>query len=189
MIHDDSTMKDHTHLMTWVPLETKQRFAAFARQQGLSESALLRKFVDACLPTQSVPEVPLEDLKPVPESGRLTIRLRSDDFLLLRERATARAVPSSTYVSLLVRAHLRSLAPLPANELAALKHSTAELGSIGRNLNQIARHLNTGRQVDGPTRADLQGLLRVCMGLRDHVKALLSANLASWQVGYEKAPN
>lgn len=180
-------MKDRTHLMTWIPLETKQRFAAFARQQGVSESALLRKVVDACLPTQSPLDAPLEAVKPAPESGRLTIRLRSDDFLLLRERAAARELPASTYVSLLVRAHLRSLAPLPANELAALKHSTAALGSIGRNLNQIARRLNAGEQVDGPTRADLHGLLRACTGLRDHVKALVSANLASWEAGHEKA--
>jgi hypothetical protein len=181
-------MKDHSHLMTWVPLETKQRFAKLARQQGLSESALLRKVVDACLPTQNPLEAPLEAVKPIPESGRLTVRLRSDDFLLLRERATARALPASTYVSLLVRAHLRSLAPLPTKELTALKHSTAELGAIGRNLNQIARYLNAGEQVNGPTRADLQALLRACMALRDHVKALLSANLASWEAGYEKAP-
>jgi len=67
------------------------------------------------------------------------IRLRPDDQILLRERAAARGMPPATYVSVLTRAHLRSLAPLPAEELLALKRTIGELGSIGRNLNQIAR--------------------------------------------------
>ena len=44
----------------------------------------------------------------------------------------------------LVRAHLSGLAPLPKEELTALKQSVAELGTIGRNLNQIARAVNQG---------------------------------------------
>jgi hypothetical protein len=74
-----------------------------------------------------------------PRTGRLMIRLRADDQILLRERAVARAMAPATYVSVLTRAHLRSLAPLPKEELLALKRTVAELGTIGRNLNQIAR--------------------------------------------------
>jgi hypothetical protein len=45
---------------------------------------------------------------------------------------------AATYMSVLARAHLRNLPPLPQDELLALKHTVAELGAIGRNLNQIA---------------------------------------------------
>jgi hypothetical protein len=69
-------------------------------------------------------------------------------------------------------------------ELLALKRSVAELGAIGRNLNQIARALNQGGKPSGPGRADLQALLRVGEGLRDHVKALLRANQISWEQGH-----
>ena len=96
-------------------------------------------------------------------------------------------MPTSTYVSLLIRAHLRSLAPLPTEELAALKQSVAELGAVGRNLNQIARIMNQGGAVS-PGQADLYALLRACTALRANVKELISANLASWIAGYEKAP-
>jgi hypothetical protein len=95
-------------------------------------------------------------------------------------------MPTSTYVSLLVRAHLRALTPLPTAELAALKRSVAEVGAIGRNLNQIARAVNQGQWPNGPTKADLQAMLRALVGLRDHVKGLINANLASWDTGYEK---
>ncbi len=55
------------------------------------------------------------------------IRLGADDQLLLPERAAARGMPPATYVSVLTRAHLRSLAPLPKEELLALKRALAEL--------------------------------------------------------------
>jgi hypothetical protein len=83
----------------------------------------------------------------------------------------------ATYVSVLTRAHLRSLAPL------SLKRTVAELGVIGRNLNQIARAANQGQLVTSPGRDDLQTMLRVCEALRDHVKGLLMANLKSWRQG------
>ncbi len=115
--------------------------------------------------------------------ARLMIRLRADDQLLLRERAAARGMPPATYVSVLTRAHLRSLAPLPRDELLALKCTLAALGSIGRNLNQIARAANQGELVPRPGPDDFRAMLRVCEALRDHVKGLLMANLKSWNQG------
>jgi hypothetical protein len=90
----------------------------------------------------------------------------------------------ATYLSVLTRAHLRSLAPLPKEELQALKRSVSELGSMGRNLNQIARAANQGDRVAGPGREELRAMLRICEALRDHVKGLIAANLKSWERGY-----
>jgi hypothetical protein len=178
------TMSDCTQLKTWISIETKERFAAVSRHQGLSESAMLKRLVDLMLQTAAAAEIPAI---PAPRrSGgvsRLTVRLRSDDWVLLRERAAARGMPPATYVSVLTRAHLRGLAPLPKEELLALRRAVSELGSIGRNLNQIARVANRER-ISGPGREDLKAMLRVCGGLRDHVKELLSANVRSWEQGY-----
>jgi hypothetical protein len=60
----------------------------------------------------------------------------------------------------------------------------AELGAIGRNLNQIAKAANQGAKPSGPGREDLKAMLRVAEGLRDHIKALLRANQLSWEQGY-----
>jgi hypothetical protein len=65
-----------------------------------------------------------------------------------------------------------------------LKRSVAELGAIGRNLNQIARAANQGGRPLGPGREDLKAMLRVAEGLRDHIKALLRANQLSWEQGH-----
>jgi hypothetical protein len=180
-------MSDSTHLMTWVTRETKARFAALAHTQGITESSFLKRLVDASLvpTTQSKPPTP-DIVEPVSATGRLSIRLRSDDLLVLRERARAREIPTSTYVSLLIRSHLRSVTPLPTAELVAIKRSVAEISAIGRNLNQIARGFNQGEGPNGPNTADLHALLRALTGLRVHIKALINANLASWQNGYEK---
>src|ERR1700730_7323407 len=115
-----------------VPAETKHRFAAIARYHGVSESVLLRRLVDAALLTAGPStKTDLEPVEPAPASGKISVRLRPDDLLLLRERATARQMPTATYVALLVRSHLRNLSPLPTEELKALKRSIAEVGALG----------------------------------------------------------
>jgi hypothetical protein len=164
--------------------ETKARLRELADRQHLSESRLLRRLVELLLPTAGV--VPIMTASPgteAPRTARLMIRLRADDQILLRERAAARGMAPATYVSVLTRAHLRSLAPLPKEELLGLKRAVAELGSIGRNLNQIARAANQGQLVTSPGRDDLKAMLRICEALRDHVKGLLVANLKSWEHG------
>jgi len=181
-------MTDRTHLSTWIDRETKARFTAAARAHGLSESAWLKRLVEAALGTGSRPiSADNETGKRVAALERLSVRIRGDDLLLLRERARGRELPPSTYVSLLIRAHLRKLSPLPTEEVAAVKRSIAELNAIGRNLNQIARGIQTGESVAGPSLSELHALLRACTELRNHIKALLIQNMASWESGYEEA--
>jgi len=180
------SMSDGTQLKTWVTREMKQRFSAVSRYQGLSESALLKRLVDLMLRSTD-PASYDASTSAEPEairSNRLTVRLRRDDETLLRARAAARGMAPATYLSVLTRAHLRSLAPLPNEELLALKRSVSELGSMGRNLNQIARAANQGDRVAGPGREELRAMLRVCESLRDHVRGLVAANLRSWERGH-----
>jgi hypothetical protein len=181
------TMSDGTQLKTWVNRETKTRFAAVARHQGLSDSALLKRLVETMLLSGNVAGGAATGVG-AGRVSRFSIRLRPDDQVLLRERAAARGMPAATYVSVLVRAHLRCLAPLPKEELLALKRTVSELSAVGRNLNQLARAANQGERVSGPARDDLRLLIKVCEGLRDHVKALLAKNVRSWAQGYDEPP-
>jgi hypothetical protein len=166
-----------------VPSIIKERFAVVAQRHGVSESVLLRRLVEDALVTagEAVSRETKEAKLQPPE--KISVRLRPDDFRLLRERAEVRNIRPATYVALFVRAHLRNLPPLPTEELAALKRSIAEVGAIGRNLNQIARAINRGEQGDAIEIAYLQGLMRVLAGLRDRTKALITANTLSWEAG------
>jgi hypothetical protein len=51
------TMSDCTQLKTWVTKATKERFAAVARHQGLSDSALLKRLVELMLQTAGAAEL------------------------------------------------------------------------------------------------------------------------------------
>lgn len=176
-------------MATWLAQETKERFSAMARNLGLSDSALLKRMIELALRPAEAGSI---ENSVASEDGaarafRLTVRLRPDDQILLRERAAARGMAPATYVSVLVRSHLRSLSPLPKDELLALKRSVAELGAIGRNLNQIARVANQGGRTAAIGREEVRSMLKLAEGLRDHIKALLRANERSWATGHDDA--
>jgi hypothetical protein len=171
-----------------VPLATKQIVRTLAQQQQLTESALLMRLVQTLLQTSgAIRTTTLDPVQPVERGARLYVRLRPDDHLLLRERAASRGMATATYASILLRTHLRTVSWLPERELAELKRSVSELGAIGRNLNQIARVANQTGRASGPSAQDLHALLRVCTALRDHIKALINSNTASWDIGHAEA--
>lgn len=194
-------MSNEHYLKTRVPEDVKARVHALADQEFITESIWLKRLVmdalrdgsdDASTSRVGRPAVADHRSAVVEESReallgkRVCIRLTLEDRLLLRERAAARGLPSATYVSVLVRSHLRHVAPLPRDEYLALRSAVSELGAIGRNINQIARAANRGDPVVGPSRADLFAMLKVCEAMRDHVKGLLKANLRSWNVGHDE---
>lgn len=178
-----------THLSTWVTSDLKQRFADAAARQGLSESAFLKRLVERALAGTDSELAAIRPSVPIARDARITIRLVPEDRLLLRERAAARGMPAASYVSTLVRAHLRALAPLPHRELEALRAVVTQLATIGRNLNVIARATSSGSSVGGPTADYVRLMLRLCEATQGHVKGLMSANITSWEAGHAQAPH
>lgn len=182
-----------------LPLELKERVRALTERQLVSESAWLKQLVvrevlaadgerttAPASPTPAGKDRGHHRSKEVARRGsrRVYVRLRSDDRLLLEARAEARGMRPATYVSVLTRCHLRQLAPLPKDELLALKRSVGELAAIGRNINQIARAANEGGRLPASVRDEFRAMLKVCEALRDNTKGLLKANLTSWESGY-----
>jgi hypothetical protein len=168
-----------------VSSETKALLQRIAEREHVTETALVRQLLETLVRTSAAGTSERSTFDDAElRAARISIRLSPDDRQLLCERANARGMPSATYVAVLVRSHLRKLTPLPTEELAALKRSIAELGAIGRTLNQIARTLDAGGRLEGPGRHHVEVMLKIAVGLRDHVKALLIANEASWKRGY-----
>ena len=176
------------HLSTWIDTETKQRFAVVAARQGLSASALLRRLVQQVVAAGNSDELALSIPVQV-RDARITIRLLPEDQALLRERAAARAMPAATYVSVLVRAHLRQVAPLPEKEHSMLRLTVNQLAVLGRNLNTMTRLMHQQGRPPAPGREDLQMMLKICEAIRDHTRALIKANLISWEVGRDASGN
>jgi len=179
-----------------VTADTKREIAAAAEREMLSESAWLKRLVARELRAARDPKVePVALLRP--DVGRqhsrrigspcdrpVLVLLRPEDRLLLDARAEARGMRPATYVSVLTRCHLRRLAPLPKEERLALRLSISELSAIGRNINQIARGANEGGRLPGSASAEFRAMLKICVALRDNTKALLMANVTSWESGF-----
>jgi hypothetical protein len=188
-------------LKTTVPADIKLQAKAIAERESLSEATWLKRLVlreiRACDGARSAEgeRCRTDGLR---RQGRATsgpngcgkpivVRLRADDRLLMDARAEARGLRPATYVSVLVRSHLRQLAPLPKDELLALKRSIAELATIGRNINQIAKAVNVGGRAPGTVREEFRAMLKICEALRDNTKSLLKANEISWHSGESHA--
>ena len=186
-------------IKTRITPETKARVAEVTQTQLLTESIWLRRLVLRELRAAASEDGRRHRMsasadeaggqcsnRRVPGSS-LHVKIRPDDRLLLHERAAARGMASATYVSALVRAHLRSLAPLPKDELVALKRAASELGAVGRNLNQIARAANQGARGGDNGHDQFRAILKICEALRDHTKNLIKANAASWVSGHAES--
>jgi hypothetical protein len=190
------TLKAH------VSSEIKLQAKTVAEREFLSEAAWLKRLVlreiRACDGARSGELEPCRADSGHRRSGAagvadgcarpILVRLRSEDRLLLDARAEARGMRSATYVSVLIRSHMRQVAPLPKDELLALKHSIAELATIGRNINQIAKSVNGSGRAPGSVREEFRAMLKICEALRDNTKALLKSNEISWQTGESRAP-
>jgi hypothetical protein len=173
--------------------EVKRWVNALAERELLTEAAWLKRLVTRELRAANYASAPtsvdsvglrLDDVRG-PSRGvkRVYVRLCPEDWLLLEARASARGMRPATYLAVLTRAHLRSLAPLPKEEYLALRRSIAELAAIGRNINQIAHAVNGGRPLPNSLQAEFRAMLQICTGLRDNTKALLKANVTSWTTG------
>ena len=158
-----------------------------AAAQGVTESALLKRMVIGLIGMTPAGDAGALVVEPIERRARVYVRLRPGDHALLRERAASRGLASATYVSMLVRAHLRNVSPLPDRELAELRYAASALGAVGRNLNQIARVAHQTGRVQGLTTGDLRAMLTAFDGLHAHFKRLIEANIASWETGDAKA--
>jgi hypothetical protein len=170
-----------------VTQDVKARLQEVADREQVSTSAVARQLVETMLRSQAQTGAPsVKGIDPPSRDARLSIRLDVEDRLLLASRAAARGMRSATYVSVLVRAHLRKMAPLPTAELVALKRSIAELRAVGNNLNQMMKAIHQGGR-DVPGVREVTSMLKVAEALRDHFKALLIDNMKSWEQGHADA--
>jgi predicted DNA binding CopG/RHH family protein len=177
-------MTDHALIACRVTSETKARVRALAARDGITESTLIKQLLDVVLRSSGLDGgSTLAPPDKVNRQARLYVRMEPQDWLLLKERSNARGMASATYVSLLLRSHLRGGAPLPKAEYVALMQSIEGLAAVGRNLNQIARALNQAGRPAVPGRQEVAAMVKIAEALRDHFKALLTANARSWEEG------
>ncbi|CAG0994474.1 hypothetical protein GEOBC_02558 [Geobacteraceae bacterium] len=156
--------------------DTKARFAALAAARGMTESRLLMLLIDTVLERNSADASSRSDAS---ATERVTVRLRPGDRALLDARAAMRRMKSASYVVALIRAHVRGQAPLPKDEIDALKVTVSHLTALRRQLEETARAANAAADLDMLRR--LQETATHVEDVRRHVAEIVKTNLMSWE--------
>jgi predicted DNA binding CopG/RHH family protein len=77
-----------------VSSDIKARVRALAQRQGVTESAIIKQLLEVVL--QNAPageQPPAASLEPVNRNARVHVRLRPEDWKLLKDRAETRRMP------------------------------------------------------------------------------------------------
>jgi len=122
----------------------KAAFEAHAQAKNLKPSELLRRLVLAELGMQA--ELPELNAPPGAKSlkvERVMLRLPSFMYAAVRVRAAAKGMVAARWISSLVQSHLAQEPVMTEKEVQMLRAMNRELAAIGRNVNQIAKALNS----------------------------------------------
>lgn len=169
-----------------VTAQIKRAIKAAAEAELITPTAWVRRVVIRALTSQ--PRVfecsESDDVSADLRDRRLYVRISPEDSLLLKARSLARGIRPATYLAVLLRSHLRSLSPLPKDELLALRCAVSELGALNRELHRIAHMLGQQSRPDIPEQPKLREVARLCQVLRSETKALIRANVNSWEIGH-----
>lgn len=169
--------------------ETKARFAALASKQALSESALLALVVDQIIASNpeakeiSAADADAIDFDRGSANDRVTLRLRPGDRALADARAAARRMKTSSYLTMLVRTHVRHAPVMPPAELDDLKSMAGHLAGLGRQLRMIGEAQRQGSPID-LNRQLLIDVGTTVESVRAAVADVVRHNTISWEAGH-----
>lgn len=177
--------RPYSQISTYVVPEVKSAFNAVVRAHGTTESKLLGSLVDFFLKRNPPPEQTRRGADASAtgmKSERVTLRLTPMEYAELEERARVQGMGKGSYLAALFKAQARNQPQFNGAEMQALREATRELTAIGRNLNQMARALNTSLDHADRARAlELEALQAQVERERQAVKALIKANLKAWR--------
>lgn len=178
-------MGDLKRISAWVDETTKQAFIRLARGQGNSESGLLGLLIEKVLAKNS----PTEDDQAPDATGseimedRVTVRFPSTDWQELQRRCSGRGLKPSAYLRNLFRTHASQAPYFTDAEIDVLREANHQLASLGRNINQIAKALNTSlNDSDNAKAFEYEQMKGLIDSHRETVKALIRANLQAWGI-------
>lgn len=171
-------------LATRVEPSLKEAFEAHASARNLKSSELLRRLVMVELGREpgtdkSLPQPKLQGQK------MQQVTLRFPRFILdaAQDRATAKGMKPARWMAALVQSHLDTEPVMTEKEVLLLRGMSRELSAIGRNVNQIAKGLNSAVGDIERGRVSLDGLEKVIPAIslsRKLISALIRKSQQSW---------
>jgi hypothetical protein len=160
--------------------ELKPRWEAHCAALDLPAAAVVRDAIVAALAQESPPTAKC-DVPHTRERHRLSIRLSVSEYAALKSYAERDGISVNRWVVSLLRARITRRPQLVTAELEAFSRSTAALGGIGRNLNQIAKVLNSHPEGVPTYRFNVLKALEVEIAeTRTVIRALLATDHERW---------
>lgn len=164
-----------------VDAKRKSALQSLCQNKGIKVAQLLRMMVDKV--TNNFVEA--DDSPPdETKSESLMLRLFPSIMQKMTDRAKTEGFPSrTTWLNSLVKSVLNAQPVLTDTEANALRHSSRELAAIGRNLNQIAKVLNTEfRASDIITKEAIDTLSKKIERHYETSMALINKSKSRWGV-------
>ena len=164
----------------------KAPWVAWCAQHQLTPSDALRQILTKALgqtpPGRSVPRTTVPH-RAERVTKRMELRLTPSEHAALVARAKAEGSHPSTWVVAMLRTLLTQQPTLLPPERDALARSNQQLLALGRNLNQIAKALNTSPSERRAFRVDLiTELSRLIQTHTTLVSDVLRRTLERWQI-------
>lgn len=155
----------------------------YCKDRGVSRSDATRQVIRKLVCSVS-PEVVAADSEPSTLGGlkrRIEIRVTETEYQEMVRLATNAGFSVNVWIVVAIRVQLSNGPQFGQYELEQLSRSNSLLLAIGRNLNQIARVLNSTRESRG---ADLitviESLTKLVEAHTTEVSTLIRANVERW---------
>jgi hypothetical protein len=178
-----------------VTAETKERFETIARSREITASklaaSLVTSFLDKGTSADSPQEPPLSSLIAARTTGfsaceegktkQVFVRLEPSYYAELNRLAAERNWYRGTYLANLFYAHADRRPVMCDVEIGAVRQVARQLADIGRNINQIAKKINTSADHRHLVHSVDFELVKMLIELESSaVKELIKANVRGW---------
>ncbi len=167
--------------------ELKEPWFAYCKREGAKPGPSIKQVVAHLLrvPAKASGEARIYGVEPVSEpKKRIEVKLTASERSAADERAQREGFPSTNlWVAAVVRAALTNMPQFGRGEVDALGRSNHELLAIGRNLNQITKHLNASN--GDPAGYNVELVEKLAVEVRRHVSKvgdLLRASIYRWKL-------
>ncbi len=176
-----NTEKKTATLKTSVTPQRKSAFLSKAREYKRTESQLLDWLVGQVLKDEVATNT-VEEIGPRTKTLQVKVNPRMKEEVEQRAMASGNG-SASTYLYLMVKAHLSKKPSFTEKELDEVHRGGNQLAALGRNINQIAKALNTSLDNAHLVMAvDFAEIANEVNTYRDAIRKLMQANLAAWGV-------
>ncbi|AWP83027.1 MULTISPECIES: plasmid mobilization relaxosome protein MobC [Alcaligenaceae] len=165
--------------------DLKQRWQALCLRQGSTPSDGLRQIIVRLLNSSATDASPTPSKHEQPDTSRrrLELRLTETEYARIEALALQQGMSANRWVIHLIRANLSGEPQFGMTELRTLGESNSRLLAIGRNLNQIARHMNAGRALETVVTAErIDTLTRHIKTHTARVADIMRANIDRWRL-------